>query len=40
MFITYLLSMTYKNALFFAKIRAKEVFVAKNRFSEPVFCQK
>ena len=39
-FITCWLSGRYKNTLFFAKISPKEVFVQKNRFSEPVFCQK
>ena len=39
-FIMRWLSDRYKNTLFFAKISPREVFVQKNRFSEPVFCQK
>ena len=39
-FIMRWLSDRYKKTLFFAKISPREVFVQKNRFSEPVFCQK
>ena len=39
-FIMRWLSDRYKNTLFFAEISPREFLVQKNRFSEPVFCQK